>query len=388
MVFAPFQALAREPDPSVAVQDRPRPEYDPLGMHVGAFDLNATLDLSASSTDNLYAAERGDEQSDVYFTISPSMRLTSNWSRHALEIGAGAAQSEHSDFSSENATTWYLNGLGRLDIDNDTDLTATANVARVVEPRTNPDAFAGAKPTVYNIEGASLTAKHTFNRFQVSATVDRTKYDYSNSQNYRDMTQDSFTGRIEAEVSPRIGLVGIATVDHRDYDNNPGLSSDGHTYMGGVAFHLTDLMLGEVTAGRFDRTYDDGQKVTGTAINANLEWYVTRLTTLDFTGRRGVQDNGAFAAVPYVDSAYGAYVHHELLRNVLLTAGGEVGTRDYRGIDRNDDYSSAMVGVDYTLNRRVVLRGRYDRDEVNSTGADRYRDFTVNTVTLGVSLRL
>jgi hypothetical protein len=387
IVLTPFQAMAQETSQSVAVQDRPRPEYDPLGMRLGGFDLNARLDLGVTSTDNLFAAEEGGEQSDVFFTISPSMRLASHWSRHALEVRAGATQSQHNDFSTENTTTWYLSGLGRLDVGRDTQISAGARVAREMEPRTNPDALATGKPTVYTIEGVSLTAQQRLNRFLVSGTVDRTTYDYHDND-FRDMTQDGFTGRVEAELTPRIGLVGIASIDHRDYDQNPGLSSDGQTYMAGVALHLTDLLLGEATAGRFERKYDDGTKVTGAAVAANLEWYLTRLTTIDFTGRRSVGDNGAYAAAPFVDSAYGAYVHHELLRNVILTAGGEVGTRDYRGIDRNDDYSSAIVRAEYILNRRVALTAQYHRDEVSSAGADRYRDFTVNAVTLGVSLRL
>lgn len=394
MALTPFEAsaqtIAQSRDPSVSVENRPRPEYDPLGMRVGAFDLNATLDLGVSSTDNLFAAEPAPpppgEQSDVYYTISPSMRLASHWSRHALEIDAGLSQTEHSDFSDQSASTGYLTGIGRLDVGNDTQITGLAHYARQMIPRTSPDSLTGGKPDIYTLEEGSLSVQQAFNWLLLTGTADQTSYNYSGV--LRDMTQNTYTGRVEAEVTPRIGLLGIASFDHRDYNHNPGLSSDGHQYLVGVAFHLTDLMLGEVDVGQFHRSYDDGEKVSGTAVNANLEWYVTRLTTVDFTARRNAEDSGAFTAQPYIDSAYGVHVDHELLRNVILSAGGEVGTRDYQAIDRTDDYSSAMVGARYILNRRVALTARYDYDRNKSTGADRYRDYTVNTVSVGVSLRL
>jgi hypothetical protein len=40
------------------------------------------------------------------------------------------------------------------------------------------------------------------------------------------------------------------------------------------------------------------------------------------------------------------------------------------------------------LNRRVALEARFRRDEVESSGAAAYRDYEVNTLSLGVSLRL
>ena len=48
----------------------------------------------------------------------------------------------------------------------------------------------------------------------------------------------------------------------------------------------------------------------------------------------------------------------------------------------------SAVGADYLLNRRVALFGRYNLETVDSSGADEFRDFDVNTITFGVSLRL
>jgi hypothetical protein len=77
-----------------------------------------------------------------------------------------------------------------------------------------------------------------------------------------------------------------------------------------------------------------------------------------------------------------------LRRNVTLTAGFLAGDRDYESIDRSDEYAEFSVGADWIVNPHAVVRFRYEHDEVESSGALPYRDYEVNDVSLGLSLRL
>lgn len=394
IAFAPFQAFAQQTSQNVSVRDRPRPEYDPLGLRFGGFDLNARLDLGVTATDNLFATETG-EESDVYYTVSPSARLSSHWSRHALALSAGYSHAFFTDNSSQSSDTGYVGADGRLDVGANTQINAAARYARSVEPRTNPDALTSGRPVEYTVGQASLSAQHRFNRFMVGAGVDTATYNYQNvpgfpPQDLRDHTENGVNGDIEASISPRLGIVFQARVDHRDYDKNPPLSSDGQTYLAGVALHLTDLIEGRVTVGQFNRDYDGPPKTSlnGFAVASNVDWYVTQLTTVHFNANRNAQEDGATADAPYVESTYGVSADHELLRNVILSAGVQAGTRDYQVIDRNDQFTSVELGADYMLNRRVGLSARYRHDDVTSDGVDRYRDYTVNAVYLGLSLHL
>jgi hypothetical protein len=112
------------------------------------------------------------------------------------------------------------------------------------------------------------------------------------------------------------------------------------------------------------------------------------LTTLAFTANRDAQEQGATTDFPYVESQYGARADHELLRNLILSAGAGAGERKYRVIDRKDDFDYGEVDANYLLNRRVALTLDYRHDNINSSGLNRYRNSDVNTVSLGVSLRL
>ncbi|HYD88957.1 MAG TPA: outer membrane beta-barrel protein [Vitreimonas sp.] len=389
IAFAPLHAAAQTTEDSVSVRERPRPEFDPLGTRLGAFNLNAELNLGVASTDNLFAEEDGFEDEDMIYTVSPWARLRSGWSRHAIQVEGGATFTSHEDFSSEDSDTHFIRGLGRFDIGSSTSITGTAGFAHEVEPRTDPDSPLTPDPVEYDRNDASVTIAHAFNRFRVSAEAARAETDFEDLQNIRDNEQNLLRGRIEAELTPRIGAVFQATVDEREYENDPTLDSEGQTYLAGVTVNFTDLMEGEFTVGQFERDYEGFGSTDGLAIAAELEWYITRLTTLTFNARRNAEDViGGNSLLPYIEETYGARVDHELLRNLILTGAVQAGAREYDVVDRDDEFFNGEVGADYLMNRRVALTARYRHEEVESSGAAAYRDFEVNTFAVGLSLRL
>ena len=401
IILAPTHALAQEQpqnpeDQSVAVRDRPRPEYDPMGVRFGGFDLNASLELAATSNDNIFAEET-DTDSDIILALTPRARLSSHWSRHALSLEAGGTFPKYrdGDHSSEEVNTGFARAYGRYDVGANTSVSGSAGIAHAVESRLDPDAPAqGVNPVEYDSSDLSAGVTHNFSRFQVSASAAHSEYNYDGPQRFRDFTQDGVTGRVEAQVSPRIGLLLEATTDKRDYDNSPEFNSEGQTYLVGATLHLTDLLRGRLAVGQFNRDYDgtpgNSFSESGLAIDANLEWYVTRLTTVTVTGSRNSEDTiGATTANPYVATRYGVRVDHELLRNLIVGAGVQFGNRDYDGITLKDDVTHFDAGADYLISRRWAIRARYDHDELDSSGAGSAgRDYEVNQFTVGLAFRL
>ena len=73
---------------------------------------------------------------------------------------------------------------------------------------------------------------------------------------------------------------------------------------------------------------------------------------------------------------------------MILSAGVETGHRKYDVIDRTDDFTAANVSADYILNRRVSLNFRYDYQTVSSSGANAYRNYDVNAVSVSLALHL
>lgn len=384
LALAPPTAAAQE----ASVQNRARPEYDPLGMRLGAFMLNASVDLGLASTDNVFAEETSPE-SDIIFSVAPNAILASGWSRHQLVLSAGSVTSSYEDNSSEDASSYYGRADGRVDIGSRTFISPTVGFAHIIEPRTDPDAPIVGDPVEYDRTDVGVSVEHNFNRVSVLGGVSFLDVDYDTAgQDFRDFTEDGVRGRVEVEFTPR--LSGVFEVRHyeRDYDLPVSADSDGEEYLAGLRLNLTDLLTGEVLLGQYERSYDDGVSTDGVAIDANLIWYVTRLTNVTFYGRRSGEDVTGTTASPYTEQNFGARVDHELLRNVLLTGAVSTGELDFEVLDRTDERLSASVGAEYLLNRRVAFTGGYSYDEIQSDGADRYRDYEVNVFRVGVRFQL
>ncbi|MFN3463043.1 MAG: outer membrane beta-barrel protein, partial [Terricaulis sp.] len=365
IVLAPVHAAAQTQQvqdvarqESVSVRDRDRPEYDAPGRRLGTFNLNASLDLAITSTDNLFAAPDGapSDVDDIIYGVAPTVALTSDWSRHAFAVDAGAVFRSHEDFSNEDADDHYIRATGRFDIGENTAIRGSARAAHQVTPRTDPDSPFIGDPVEYDRMDTGIGITHRFARFTVSLDAANSEYDYDGAQAFRDNDESALRGRLEAELSPRIGLLLSASMDERDYDNSPQFNSEGQAYMVGLSLN-TDLMRGEVSVGQFERDYAGvAGTFDGLAIAGNVEWYVTQLTTITVDARRDADDQiGAFSGEPYTTEEYGLRVDHELLRNVILTGSVRFGNRDYETIAREDDYSEWEVGADYMLNPHAAV---------------------------------
>lgn len=375
-------------DEAVSVRDRDRPEYDAQGRRLGTFNLNASVDLSVGYTDNLFAAPDGSpsDVDDFIYRVAPTVALSSDWSRHAVAVDAGYTWRMHQDFSNEDADDYYVRATGRFDIGENTNLHGSTRFAHQVTPRTDPDSPIAGAPVEYDRADASFGVSHRFARFRVSADASTSAYEYDGAQSFRDNDETSLRGRVDFDISPRLGLMLQATTDERNYDNQPQFDSDGTAYLAGVTLN-TDLMRGEVSVGHFERDYAGvAGTFDGLAVAGRVEWYVTQLTTITADARRDADDQiGATSGEPYITQEYGLRVDHELLRNVILTGAVRFGDRDYETIAREDEYREFEVGADYMLNRNAAVRFRYEYDEVDSPA---YRDYEVNQATVGLTLRL
>jgi len=142
-VIAPSESLAQESnfvrDRNIAVRERSRPDYDALGVRLGAFMAYPRLTASLESNDNVYARPERAEQDDIFYTIAPEVRLRSNWSRHALGGYVNGAIARYNDLKSEDVETWSTGANGRLDVDRTANLTLAADYSDLNEARTAPD---------------------------------------------------------------------------------------------------------------------------------------------------------------------------------------------------------------------------------------------------------
>jgi hypothetical protein len=402
-------ALAREGlfrrDRNVSVRERPHPEWAPRGVRLdaplGGFILSPSLRLSGQVDDNLYATP-GDQTAAVGGQAQATVLLRSDFARHALTAHARADLVGFAGETSEARADYALGVKGRLEASRALGIAAGAEVARESEPRTDPDAPPLAQaPIRYGRASAHLSVARGFNRLRLSAVAEtaslrfedgRTQAGARLDQSVRDRTEIGFSLRAEYAAGPGASLfVTAAQSAHRYRFAAPGepiRSSHGARVELGSNFDLTRLVRGELALGYVRRDYGGRfPSIGGATARARVAYFPTQLTTFSLETDRRVEPRTFGGAAGALVSTAALRADHELYRNVVLSAAAGYAAESYRGVDRRDTQSSAMLAARYLLNRGLALDAEWRRLSRRSSGRQSGRDFASNRVGLGLTLR-
>lgn len=390
-------------DKNVSVRERPRPEYEAAGIHLGGFMAYPKIELDAEYNDNIYATTNG-RVDDLIGRFKPGLLLQSTWSRHSLEAFARASVNRYADHSTEDTTDWALGFNGRLDVlrSDVIDLGAQAN--RLTEPRTSSSSSAfAAEPVRYDYDPAFIGYTHTFNRLKLSARADWRRYDYDDApsifggiveEDDRDRTNFYYSGRGDYALSPDTALFVQATGNERNYRLpgtllTPARDSSGYEVLGGVNFDLTNLVRGEVGAGYLRQNFSSPvyNDVKGFGARARVDWFPSQLTTVSGSVSRSVEDSGLTRSGGYLSTNASVQVDHELLRNLILTGSLSYGNDDYNGIDRTDKRFTAGASATWLINRKVGVNFGYSYFKQTSSGTNAGPAFKVNVASVALVLQ-
>ena len=383
-------------DHNVSVRDRPRPELEPLRIRAGAFTLAPKATAAVTSDDNIYAT-KNNETDDLIGTLIGEIAATTNWSRHDVTASVKVQNDSYQDNSNEDATTYNAKVAGRLDVMRDFALVGGANFEHDVEARTASGIASTtlAKPVRYDISGFDLGGARAFNRLRLTGAYAYRDANYEDArdlnglvvdQDYRDHTTQRASLRGDYAVSPNTALFVKWAGNRRDYDT-PALGgynrdSDGYELTAGADLDLTGVIRGQVQVGYLSQDFEDinTSDISGFDASGEIEWFPTQITTVTFRAAREVQDTGLITSPAALATTGGVQVDHELLRNLLLTGRYEYSTSDYQRIDRKDDRSAAVFGVNYLANRHFNVQLFYSYLKQSSSGDPSTVgvDYTVN----------
>jgi hypothetical protein len=391
-------------DNNISVLERPRPDYEALGIHAGGFIVYPRLTESAVYDDNIFATSGGFQKSDEIFQTSPELAVKSNWSRHELNFLAHGVFNNYLTHHNEDTTDYGVAIDGRLDVVRRSNLFGGASYDLLTEARTDPNApRAAAKPIVYNLGQVNFGGVHEINRLRLKGVVTYSDYSYQNNtttsgtflrQDDRDYGQTTELARGDYAVSPDTAIFLSATANQVVYRRQPPVAqfdrnSNGYDVDVGANFDITHLIRGEVQVGYLSQSYSQAgfKPVSGLSFKALVNWFPSELTTVNLKGSRTVQQPVDISASGYISTNVGVSVDHELLRNVILSASTSYTQNAYQGAPRKDDLTSAGVSGTYLLNRNIGLRLRYDYLQLDSSGADHINSYKDNRVTGGLTLQ-
>jgi hypothetical protein len=400
-------------DRDLGVLDRPRPEYDALGVPVSTFLMYPKLNVVTGYNDNIFASQTG-TQGAGFVQLQPSIGLKSQWSQNELDFFTHASINRYFDHGSENTEDYGAGLNGRLDVLADTKLTGGASYDLETEPREAETALRNTvNPVQYGVWQAQASGSHQFNRLQISLSGTWDSYNYLDGQavsgngliiapgstvfvdeHYRNVQDYGETLRADYALSPDTAVFVSGNINQHNYSEQPPLvpfnyNSHGSEILGGVNFQISSLLTGEVGIGYFQQDFPHvvNQNLDGFAIHGTVQWFPTELTTVTLKVNRFVQDSAIQTSAGYVDTGGVVEVDHELRYNVILSGIFSYNHDSYQGLDRTDDRWGAGLGAKYLFTREVGLGLNFNHDSQVSSGANRFINFDINRVMLNLVLQ-
>lgn len=375
-------------DRNVSVRERPRPDYDALGIRQGGFLVYPRLDLGIGFDNNIFLSE--DEPTGaVYGVVEPGVRVQSDWARHSLSASANGRFRRFADYSVRNEDNWNAGMLGRLDATGELSLTAEAQAGRVFESPFSGNVDAGVSALSsydYSLLSARAEFRRARNRFALA--YNRNRFDFNDvdfgdgvviDQTNRNRTIDGVVGQAERALTPYTSVYAQASYADTRYDTRlapgiPNRDSSGYRLVGGLSIDLPALVRGTIALGYTWRKFNSPlfKDVGGLSVDTRLEYFYSELTTFTIRLRRIIQDSQIGTSAAYFDNRASIGVDHELLRNLILSASSDIAYQDYTG--------PADGFVIYRINgqARYLISRRVSADVAASYSVREGNDFVLN----------
>ena len=289
---------------ALPVRDRPKPDFDPIGIRAGSFIFYPSVIERYVYDSNVYAAP-ANEVSDSIFVFSPRLLVEGDLGRHSLTFNFGVDDYRYVKQTSENRTDAFGEIKAIIEASHDLNFTTSGRIAQRHELRDDSDLPSSAAEPVPYVEYSGTAAAHKqFNRVGVSLGVAASRRDYEDvaavgggiiEQDHRDGNVVSVGGRVTYDLMPGYRAFADIHYDWRRYRNAPGVNfdSEGVRALAGVEFAITNLVQGELGVGYIDQDYVSPAyaDISDFSYSASVIWSPTPLMTVTVDGERVVSDS-------------------------------------------------------------------------------------------------
>lgn len=391
----------------VGVTERNRPDYQTGGVALGGLTAFPSIATSVGYLDNVYGARRGstvtNPVSDGFVTLSPTLDISGGRSESGtfgLNLGADFRRYFKEDDAKE--TNLHAKTQASLSLGSSTVISGGAGFERGYERQDSStlpiDSIA---PLRFDQVTSYLRMRTGGSRIRLTTGIDVTNLKYGDAkfadstvrfdQSYRDRTtlrgsarvETSFTGAVSGFVEGR-----LTNFDYIQDFQAPGLPNrDGKQYdVQAGAMVDSGKLRGSIGAGYTRRTYDSPtfESFGGFALNGEVIYYASGLTTYTLNAYRIIAESGTLASAAQFGTGASLRVDHELLRYLILNGRVAFEHNKYQNVDRTDDLLAVSGGARYLMNRHfefglqadyvhrtsdgVIVGPRFNRFQVMLTG--------------------
>lgn len=357
---------------NLSVIERPRPDYDPLGLRIGSFLAFPALALTVAGTDNAYltAASR---KSDLFGRVTPSLDLRSDWGRHMIDLSAQGTFARYAGQPLLDRDTWDVRSIGRLDVGDFGTLVVEGRASKLQEdPFTSQSDASLAILSSYRRDDATVRAQREVGRTRFVASVEATKLRFSDvrftdgetlSQAQRNRSLVTGTAQAEYALSPGAVLLARVAYTGTDYDRalaDGGPNRDAGTLqvLGGLNVDLPDFIRGTAQIGYTRKDYRASSygSVGGVSAEVKLQYFLSDIMNFDVDARRSLEDAATSDNNPYFETMVSVGADRSLRENIIASIKAGVGNQAYVGSPIKYDIVQISGTLKYLVSRLVSLR--------------------------------
>lgn len=375
----------------VAANGVPESMLAPSRFQVGDFGLSATAAFNAVFDDNVEAAD-SNRESDIFFSVSPSLRAQSLYARHSIGFGAGGTATTAWDNSSGDSFDWQIGADGRLDISRQSKIDAAVGYSQDTLDDEDVDAARGSNLQLHVIN-SSLGYDYSGERigFGVGSTLSRLQAD-DRAFDDRDNTTLGLNAGGRYRWSDRLTFSAGPSYRYSTYDRSvadDGDSRDAHVVSArvGASYQATRTISTSGALGYSFAFFEDpDRKDEDTAIgNVGLTWAPGNGTTLDLRAVRSLGVSIVDNRDARTSTTGIATLSHQLNLGAhsALTSSLSASVSDITDLNRTDRNLTASLGYAYRLAEHAFFTSsyRFSRRDSDDNDADYYR----NLISVGVT---
>lgn len=363
-------------------QDTRRQAYVPKGYLIAGLRLDLGIEEHFGATDNVYAEGKGG-QAAWFLTTTPTARVATQGDRPLhLTLDASVTDVRAPGTTELSRTDGHFAISAQAESRNRSRVRMDASWRRAHDVPGDPDLPGAAVSPVgraeWTLSGDGLwRSGHWLTG--MGGSLRRLDHDDVGRRGGGTIDQDD-RDRWEVVTTGRMGLAPTSALDvfiegwseQRSYDRLTsalGLNrlSSGQGVVGGLAVDLTGLLFVEIKIGEYQHLYASPYfaPVEATVWDGILTWAITPLTTIRARGVRQVEETAAEGYSGVIADRWTLGAEHEVLRNLMMTIGGEIGQRTYQGPapDRTDDLLTLHGDVMWRLDNRwsLGLDGKFEQ---------------------------
>ncbi|MDH3386494.1 MAG: outer membrane beta-barrel protein [Gammaproteobacteria bacterium] len=401
-----------QPQRGETVADRQRPEQQQLGIPWGGFYVFPEFEYSEYLNDNIFAVE-SNTQSDRISVFAPGVTLTSNWTRHRLDVSFSGELGRYRDLFTEDYDDIQFSSGAKVDLVKQSFISLGVSFADLHESRDSLDDAGGLNPTKYRLSNAFVNLTYKPGRFSLAPTLSLNEYDFDDVKAVQfgqnvviDQDDRDRSGYVlDLEVAYEIGVQEVflrLSQFETEYDRLQNFSlfdrsSKGNETGMGVVLDLGGITSSRLYYGYRNQRFDQPLPDIDTPVyELRFTWNVSTLTTLELGAGRSTLETNSLVYSGYLSSLWSFRLDHEIRRNLILNFEYSRIDDRYEGIgsaSRDDQTDSSGIGLKWIFNRFSEVMFRYEHTNRQSNDNSIPRgfedgDFSNDAVWARIGLRI